>query len=204
MRKEHRMVSSARQEVYGPDGLIGTLPSGPPADGRETVIDLTDGGRAVIAAGQLEPRREGGFYLPLSSHELRRAAASERVDSGHAVTVPVVREELAVTKRPREAGKVVVHITPTSRREGVDLPVSEEHVEVTRVPVNRVVEAAQPVRQEGDVTIVPVYEEVLLIERRLLLKEEVRIGRRRTVRHEKQEVELRSEEVHVLRSENNT
>ena len=197
------MVSPARQEVYGPDGLIGTLPYGPTSERAEVVIELTNGvGRAVVPAGQLSQRREGGFYLPISSQDLRRAAATERVDAGQAVTVPVVREEIAVTKQQRESGKIVVHVTPTVRREVVDVPTAEEHVEVARVPINRQVEAAEPVRQEGDVTIVPVYEEVLVVERRLMLKEEVRISRRRTVRHEKQEVELRSEQVHISRSEN--
>lgn len=196
------MVSPARQEVYGPDGLIGTLPYGPPAERAEVVIELTNGGRAVVPSRQITPRREGGFYLPISSQDLRRAAATERVGVGQPVTVPVVREEIAVTKQQRESGKVVVHVTPSVRREVVDLPVAEEQVEVVRVPVNRQVEAAEPVRQEGDVTIFPVYEEVLVVERRLMLREEVRISRRRTVRHEKQEVELRSEQVHISRSEN--
>jgi stress response protein YsnF len=199
------MVSPARQEVYGPDGLIGTLPQGVPTGNTQTVVELTDGGRAVIPTAQLSIRREGGFYVPVGLQDLRRAAAAtERVGAGQAVTVPVVREELAVTKQRVESGKVVVHITPAVRREVVDLPTAEEHVEVTRVPINRPVEAAQPVRQEGDVTVFAVYEEVLVIERRLMLKEEVRVSRRRAVRHEKREVELRSEEVHILREENNT
>ena len=198
------MVSPARQEVYGPDGLIGTLPPGRPADGADAVIELTDGGRATVPAAQLTVRREGGYYLPLNSQNLRRAASAEQVAAGQAVTVPVAREELAVTKQRRESGKVVVHITPAVRHEVVDLPTAEEHVDVVRVPINRPVEAAQPVRQEGDTTVVPVYEEVLVVERRLVLKEEVRITRRRTVRQEKREVELRSEEVHISRSENNS
>ena len=74
------MVSPARQEVYGPSGLIGTLPFGSPDGGAEAVIELTDGGRAVVPGRQLTPRREGGFYLPISSHDLRRAATVERVD----------------------------------------------------------------------------------------------------------------------------
>ena len=196
------MVSPARQEVYGPDGLIGTLPHDQPADGAEAVIELTKGGRAIVPVAHLTVRREGGYYLPLSSQKFQRAAPAEQVSAGQAVMVPVVREELAVTREQRESGKVVVHITPAVRREVVDLPTAEEHVDVVRVPINRPVEAAQPVRQEGDTTVVPVYEEVLVVERRLILKEEVRITRRRTVRQETREVELRSEEVHISRSEN--
>ena len=53
-----------------------------------------------------------------------------------------------------------------------------ETVEVTHVPVDRVVERAPEIRTEGDVTIVPVLEEVLVVEKRLVLKEELHIRRR--------------------------
>jgi uncharacterized protein (TIGR02271 family) len=186
--------------VYGPDGLIGTIAPGTQAGDGATVIDLTDGGRAVVDAAQLAPRTEGGLYLPVRPGDLRRARRAEDVDAGQAVTVPVVREDLDVTKQRHQSGRVVVHITPSTRREVLDLPTVEEHVDVSRVPVNRVVDAAEPARQEGDVMVIPVYEEVVVVERRLMLKEEIRVARRRTVRHEKQEVELRSDDVHVVRS----
>ena len=51
-------------------------------------------------------------------------------------------------------------------------------VGVTRVPVNRTLsegEAAPQVRDEGGVTIIPVLEEVLVVEKRLVFKEEVHI-----------------------------
>jgi uncharacterized protein (TIGR02271 family) len=95
---------------------------------------------------------------------------------------------------------VVVHVVPRVQTEVVDVPLAEEEVAVERVPVNRFVSAVQPVRQDGDVTVVPVYEEVLVVERRLMLKEEVRVRRQRRVRHERQEVELRTEDVQVMRS----
>jgi Domain of unknown function (DUF2382) len=53
-----------------------------------------------------------------------------------------------------------------------------ETVEVTRVPVDKMVETAPEIRTEDDVTIVPVLEEVLVVEKRLVLKEELHIRRR--------------------------
>jgi stress response protein YsnF len=63
------------------------------------------------------------------------------------------------------------------------------------------VDDVPPVRQEGDVTIVPVVEEILVVERRLVLKEEVRI--RRVERSEKyqDEVTLHKQEAVVSRLE---
>jgi len=114
--------------------------------------------------------------------------------------MPVVEERVRVDKRTVEAGSVAVHVTPREREEVVDVPLVEERVEVERVPVNRFVDAAPSVRQDGDVTVVPVVEEVLVVEKRLRLKEEVRLTRRRVTTHDRQRVVLRSEEVEVLRS----
>jgi uncharacterized protein (TIGR02271 family) len=118
-------------------------------------------------------------------------------DGRETVVIPVAREELRIEKQTRESGRTIVHIIPTARQEVVDLPVMRENVEVERVPVNRVVERTGPVREEGDVTIVPVFEEVLVVEKRLMLKEEIRITRRRSTEHERQEVTLRSEQVRI-------
>src|SRR5690348_5032379 len=115
--------------------------------------------------------------------------------------IPVVREEIRVDKQKREAGRVVVHVVPRMKQQQVEVSLHEDQVKVERVPVNRQVDAAQPSRQEGEVTIVPVYEEILFVEKRLVLKEEIRITRRKTVHKESRRVPLRSEEVHVTRSE---
>jgi stress response protein YsnF len=76
----------------------------------------------------------------------------------------------------------------------------EESVEVKRVPVNQFIEAPVPVREEGDVTIVPVFEEVLVVQKRLMLKEEIHLVRRRVETHQRQTFAVRKEEVHVLRA----
>jgi len=214
------MNAHASHDVHGPHGLVGTLSAEPPATG-QAVIDLTEGGRLVVPAEALSPRRDGGFDLPeflkstpadghtssVTSSEVNgsvRDAPPQLAAVGQPVTVPVIREEVAVDKRTREVGKVVVHIAPTAREEVVDLPLTEEHVDVERVPVNRFVAGPVAVREEGATTVIPVLEEVLVVEKRLLLKEEVRITRRRVTIHEPQRVVLRREEVHILRSQNPT
>jgi stress response protein YsnF len=120
--------------------------------------------------------------------------------SAHFVVLPVAREDVRVEKREVETGRVVVQVIPGSRVEKVDVELSDETASVERVPVNREVTAIEPPRQEGDVTIIPVYEEVVVVERRLMLKEEVHVRRVRQTRHEARDVELRTEEVRVTRT----
>lgn len=123
----------------------------------------------------------------------------ERELRGDPVVIPVVQEELRVETRAVATGKVLVRKTVQVREEVVDLPLATEELEVRRVAINRVVAATSPIRQEGDTTIIPVFEEVLVVEKRLLLKEEVHLVRRRREEHRPQRLEVLSEEVTVER-----
>ncbi len=79
----------------------------------------------------------------------------------------------------------------------VDEPGFEEHVEVERVPINQVIDQPAVTRREGDTLIIPVMEEVLVVEKRLILKEEVRITTRRSEVRDTQRVTLRREDTIV-------
>jgi stress response protein YsnF len=121
-------------------------------------------------------------------------------DDDDRVTIPVVEERAVVRKRRKVTGAVRVRTVVREADELVDEPVSVERVEVERVPVGRWVEAAPEVRQEGDTTIIPFLEEVVVVEKRLRATEEIRITKRRSVRHEPQQVTLRREEAAVERA----
>lgn len=194
------MVANPSPQVFGPDGLLGTLaPDAPPEPG-QAVILLTGGARAVVPRDAITTRADGKLYLAVTAQDLRRQGAGDGLRAGQTVTIPVVAEQIVVDKRLREAGKVVVHVEPREREEVIDVPLEEEQIDVQRVPVNRFVDGPVAVREEGDVTIVPVLEEVLVVEKRLMVREEVRITRRKVTTRHTQRVTLRTEEVHVLES----
>lgn len=88
-------------------------------------------------------------------------------------------EQLRVEKRRVPTGRVRVHTKMDIVNEHVVQELKAERFDITKVPVNSYVEAPPPIRVEGDVTIIPVLEEVLVIETKLLLKEEIHV--RRTV-----------------------
>jgi stress response protein YsnF len=92
--------------------------------------------------------------------------------------IPLVEETATVEKREVVTGRVRVQTVTDTVEELAHADVQRESVEVTRVSVDRMVETAPEIRTEGDVTIVPVLEEVLVVEKRLLLKEELHIRRR--------------------------
>ena len=94
--------------------------------------------------------------------------------------VPIIEEEASVTKRKVGLEHVTVRTVAEEHQVVVHEAVRREHVEVVRIPVNLEVAEAPPVRTEGDVTIVPVVEERLVVEKRLFLVEELHLTRTTT------------------------
>ncbi|WP_437596024.1 DUF2382 domain-containing protein [Sorangium sp. So ce590] len=126
--------------------------------------------------------------------------ADERAEIADELIVPVVAQELEVQKRTVESGRVRIAKQVHERVEAVEEPLVSERVVVERVTVDQVVTEPPATRQEGDTLIVPVVEEVLFVEKRLVLKEELRITRIRAVEMSPPErVTLRSEDVRVER-----
>lgn len=111
--------------------------------------------------------------------------------------IPVVQEEVKIGKRVVETGITRVTKKVREREEVISEPLRHEKVRVFRVPINRYVEKPQPVRQEDGAIVVPVMEEVLVVEKRLLLKEEVHISKESKLVHKPQRVILRGEEAVV-------
>jgi len=94
--------------------------------------------------------------------------------------IPLVEEQLSIEKRQVVTGKVRVHTETEVVEEIVRLDLARDDVEVTRVRLDRVVESAPPIRTDGDVTVIPVLEERLVVEKRLVLVEEIHVARRTT------------------------
>ena len=122
-------------------------------------------------------------------------------DSGVAAVLELLEEQAVVSRRVVAGATVRVATTTSVREQQIDEALAHETVEIERVQVGRVVETAPDVRQEGDITIIPVMEEVLVLERRLVLKEEVRIRRVRTTEAHRETVQLRYQEAIVTRSD---
>ena len=92
-------------------------------------------------------------------------------------TVPIVEEVLTVQKHVEDGRQVRVRTIVENRDEVIHDTMRKGVVDVQRVPVGEFVTEAPRVREEGNVLIVPVVEERLVVERRLFLVEEVRLCR---------------------------
>jgi stress response protein YsnF len=115
--------------------------------------------------------------------------------------VPVAEEEVVVGSTT-SSERVRVKLSVRSRDELVRAVAHLEDVDVEHVAVNRIVVTPPEVRVEGDTTIVPVLEEVIVVEKQLVLKEEIRVRRRQRTERREFTVPLRAEQVEIERTRN--
>ena len=132
---------------------------------------------------------------PLADEQARLAAdeaASQRLSL-------LLHAEQASVEKIAVRSLVRARTETTVRDAQVDEPLAREDVVVERVAVGRYVDAVPPVRTEGDVTIMPVVEEEVVVTRRLLLREEVHLRRIRAEERHVETIALREQHVVVTR-----
>jgi uncharacterized protein (TIGR02271 family) len=145
------------------------------------------------------PKRNDAKKRNSTKRSGKRGADPAGEASRKDATLPLLAEELSVAKAKRETGRVRVATRTLQREALVDEDLQRERVEIDTVPVGRRIDAVPEIRREGDITIVPVVEEILHVERQLMLKEEVHIRRVRTTERHKEKVTLRHQEAVVTR-----
>lgn len=119
-----------------------------------------------------------------------------------ATVIPVIEEELRFSKRVVETGKVIIKKHVTEQQELVDIPLIREAVSVERVPINQYVEASPPpIRYEGNTMIIAVLREEVVVTKRLLLVEELRVTKQQVETHNPQTITLLKEAVEVKHTE---
>lgn len=111
--------------------------------------------------------------------------------------IPLAEERVTVTKREVETGRLRIQVSVEERQDKVPVELSHDEVEVERVPVNKAVSQLPSVRLEGSTTIIPVVEEVVVVEKRLILVEEIHVRRKSVAETREIPVVLRSEQVRI-------
>lgn len=167
--------------VIDDKGFVGTLRA--PArfldDRTEKVIELENGQKMTVRAEDLKVQQDGSFFL-------RREGANGVEYNTPEVVVPNTNSVPAPTRdEPASRADVANRPEPVQRADAatrVEPPASSffsDDYEIERVPIDRIVDVQVESRQEGDTLILPVLEEVIVYQKKMLLKEEVRITRRR-------------------------
>jgi len=117
--------------------------------------------------------------------------------------LPLLEESIDVSRRKIDTGVVQVATVTRTSNVLVEEELNHERVEIERIAIGRIVDSAPPVREEGDTTIIPVVEEVLIVEKRLILKEEIHLRRVSVKETHRETVTLRQQEAVVSRKASN-
>jgi stress response protein YsnF len=115
--------------------------------------------------------------------------------------IPLHVEEVSVSRREIKTADIQIALVTGTRQQLIDEELTRVRVEVERVPIGRAIEVVPPISHEGDITIIPVVEEIVVVERRLVLKEEIRIRRVSTKEQHQETVVLREQEAVITREE---
>lgn len=159
------MLRDKEFPVYGDNGFKATLlaPARFLDPTTQKRIRLEDGREIFVRGDALEAKADGSFYL-------RNAPAAAPTQASEAPTTPArdIEPNVEPPNEPVLKGSSVT-----------EEPLFREDCDVSRVSVRRLIDKPVEPRMEGDTLIVPLMEEVLVLEKRLLLREELHIKRRR-------------------------
>lgn len=122
-------------------------------------------------------------------------------DNASDVRIPLVEERLVTSKREVETGRVRVRTLVEEQETIVRETLRHATVEVERVPVDREIDEIPAIREEDGVTVIPVVREVLMVEKKLILVEEIRLRRCTQTEEYAQPVLLKSQRAVVERQE---
>ena len=127
----------------------------------------------------------------MSEYEFSPDVAAAMSSAGEQ-RVPILQEEARITKRVADVEHVTVRTAPVEEQVVLRDDLRREHVEVTRVPVNR---------EEGDVTVIPILEERAVVEKRLFLVEELHLKRTTSIEQVEIPTTLRRTHVEINREQ---
>jgi len=115
--------------------------------------------------------------------------------------LPVIEEFMVVSKEIVETGKVHISKRVSEEEASINIPLVQEGYRVERVPGKKeLLEHYPATRHEGENMIIPVVREVLVVEKRYEVLEEVHIIKTKTEIPHLQQITLLKETVEVKRT----
>src|SRR5687767_3825658 len=104
--------------------------------------------------------------------------------------IPVIQEQITIEKEVVETGKVRVSKTVSEETASLNIPLIQEAYDVQRMPMKQVLDTPPGIRYEGETIVVPVMREILIVEKKYELIEEVRLTKKTTSIPHIQEITL--------------
>ena len=132
-------------------------------------------------------------------NRLTLEAMKNKQENPRDLSFNVMEEQAHINKEVVENAKVRIVKKVHEEEATVDVSTRNEAVKVERFPMDKYVDAAPAIRYEGNTMIVPVVQEVVVVQKRLLLVEEVYITKGVAIEKEEKTMPLRRDEIIVER-----
>jgi uncharacterized protein (TIGR02271 family) len=191
---EREITPEFENEVYSYYGLRRTQTMGNTGSyGSYYSDESTDAG--TVGRGMTMGDTETGEFREHAAHDegVHQSRGDDLADEDE-LRVQRTEEELVAGTRQREAGSIRVRKRVRTDRERIEVPTRHEEISVERVPVEGEATEAQI---GDDEVVVPVTEEEVVVHKRPVLKEEVRIRKEVVEETEVVEEDVRREEIEV-------
>ncbi len=151
-------------------------------------------GASSLASGAVAsvvPTDNNGPMIGRDRDNLATGADTDLERDGE-IRIPLAAERLNITKQVVDLGELRIHKRVEQIEDVQRVPVTHDELVVERVAMNQPLDAPLQPRTENDVLIIPVMKEVLVVQRQLVLVEEVRVSKRYvTEEHEVRQPVLR-------------
>ena len=126
-------------------------------------------------------------------------ATSSTIKTEEKIIIPVHEEEISIDKVKVEIGQVRIEKDVVDEQVAKEVTLKKKQVNITRIPKNEVVDTPPAVRREGNITIIPVVKEVVIVRKELVLTEEIHIEQKVETEVEEIHATVRKEEVNIKR-----
>ena len=188
---DREITPEFENEVYSYYGLQQTSST----EDRGSYADYSSGDPGAVGPGMREGDTESGEFRGHSQDDegVNQSAGSDLKDRDE-LRVQRTEEELAAGTREVEAGSMRVRKRVRTDREQIEVPTRHEEVSVERVPVEGDASEAEIVEDE---VVVPVTEEEVVVSKRAVAKEEVRVKKDVVEDTEVVEEDVRREEIDI-------
>ncbi len=162
---------------------------------RFTAGSATSGGTERTDS-RTDARTDDSDFYGSESYDDNRFYGSRRGNEGEQ-RMTVSEEQLAVGKREHKAGEVELHKEVETRHVRESVPTRHEEVTVERRPASEGMSGTARISE--DEIHIPVHEEELVVDKRVVPKEEIVVKKREVVENQTVEADLRRERAEVRR-----
>lgn len=140
------------------------------------------------------PKAEPGAATADAAAGTPGAAAMTDTEQGSRISVPLAAEELVARRTPLQEGTVRLHKGVETREQTFSVPVTRDEVIVEHIPPDQLDADAQVGANE---LLIPIMEEQVVVQKRMVVKEYVRVRKRQVVEQRQVRAPVRREVLSV-------